>query len=621
MIYLSFDTETYVDDTVMPAKMVCGQFGTRGSAEVLPRDEALAKVYRALIRDDIVLVGHHIAFDLSVVANERPEWMPLIFAKYRKGLVRCTMTRQRLLNIREGDIHFIRHKNKFIKAKYDLGTLSRVYLGRQMSKGEDSVRMRYHEVDDLPVEHWPDDFYQYAVQDARDTYDVFIAQGPDLISPDEIQQTESAWDLHLEAVEGIKVDPARYRQVEQDLEREREELQGVLLKGGLLKLKSKTKPENGFSANMKAIREVVAQGFADPPKTKTGAVKTDGDTLERAAAALAPDNPDHILLQYRAYKKIEKTQGYLKTLEPGTRYRLHSRPNVLVATGRTSWSQPNLQQLPRAAGLRECIVAPDGHALLACDYDSLELRALAQVLLDLTGSSQLAGHYQRDPDFDPHTNLASQILGVSYEDGLALKAAKDKRLLATRQMSKAANFGYPGGMGVEKFILFAFQSYGVTLSYDQAYKLREDWFAANPEMRDYFNLINSYKGGSIKQLRSGRVRGNVGFCDGANSFFQGLAADGAKHALRLITRECYTDRSSPLYGSRPVVFVHDENILYTPLDRVADAGKRLAELMIEGMAKYIPNVPIRCETAAADHWSKSMEPVYDEEGRLTLWTP
>ena len=49
----------------------------------------------------------------------------------------------------------------------------------------------------------------------------------------------------------------------------------------------------------------------------------------------------------------------------------------LVRTGRTSCSNPNLQQLPRDGRFREMIIAPPGYWLLQIDYSVLELRTLA----------------------------------------------------------------------------------------------------------------------------------------------------------------------------------------------------------------------------------------------------
>lgn len=632
----SYDCETYVRDDTGTPPMVCGQFyNPKRGAKILLREESLDDLEALLLDPKEALIGANIAFDLAVAINHRPRLRPLVFAAYKDGRIYDILVRQRLLNIRNGGIDFIRMGKRYAKAEYGLGGLAKFYLGKKQAKeskkDKSSPRFRFHEVDGIPVDQWPQEFRDYAEGDVFDPVAIFKLQSqqvrakcksPFRVSPDEVMQTEAAWCLHLEAVEGIKVNAKRLAQVERKLNRRRARRAVLLHEAGLLKYKAKTKPEKGFSATQKEVQKLVEQAFPEgPPLTDTGRTSISGETLDKAAARLLGDSKKktHILVTFKDYKKDEKTLGYLKSLKEGTSHRLHSHPNVLVATGRTSWAKPNLQQLPRVAGLRECIEAPDGYVIASCDYDSLELRSLAQCLLELTGSSVLASKYQEDPNFDPHSSLAAQIMGISYEEGLRLKKAKDKKFKDMRQMCKAANFGYPGGMGVEKFLLYAYQSYGVALSYAQAEKLRDDWFTANPEMRRYFDIISSLRGGELKQLYSNRIRGRIGFCDGANSFFQGLAADGAKMALILITRACYVDEDSPLYGSRPVVFVHDENILYVPEEKASEAGKELARLMVVGMRKLIKDVPVTCETALSRIWSKDAEPVYAANGDLEIW--
>ena len=89
----------------------------------------------------------------------------------------------------------------------------------------------------------------------------------------------------------------------------------------------------------------------------------------------------------------------------------------------------------------------------------------------------------------------------------------------------------------------------------------------------------------------------------------------------MVTEECYTQEDSPLFGCRPVAFIHDEIILEAPLERVPWAGRRLAEVMVKAGEKWCPDVPLTAEAAAATFWSKDVVPVYDDFKLLTLWTP
>jgi DNA polymerase I-like protein with 3'-5' exonuclease and polymerase domains len=144
-------------------------------------------------------------------------------------------------------------------------------------------------------------------------------------------------------------------------------------------------------------------------------------------------------------------------------------------------------------------------------------------------------------------------------------------------------------------------------------------------MEEYFNEMGRITGDfgdrRITQLGSGRVRGGLRFTQACNTLFQGKTSDGAKEALWLITLACYDEPKSPLYGSRPVNFVHDEFILEAPIKRWRGAAEELARLAIKGMRKHIPDLPVQSEPYAMRWWDKRAEQVRDDNGRLQIWMP
>ena len=77
---------------------------------------------------------------------------------------------------------------------------------------------------------------------------------------------------------------------------------------------------------------------------------------------------DAFLDTYFDYKHKEKLLStYITEKYVDTDGRAHPRMEVLLRTGRTSSSSPNLQNLPREDGLREMYRAPDGKCLVSCD--------------------------------------------------------------------------------------------------------------------------------------------------------------------------------------------------------------------------------------------------------------
>jgi len=223
---------------------------------------------------------------------------------------------------------------------------------------------------------------------------------------------------------------------------------------------------------------------------------------------------------------------------------------------------------------------------------------------------------------DPHTDLAAGMAGIDYLTATALihgsqgPERKDFFKSKFRQTAKIANFGYPGGMGVKRFVAQARAEYGVILSLDEATTLRQQWLTNWPEAKPYFALVNRLLDGNdttrIQHLLSNRYRGGVGYCEVANSFFQGLAADIAKEAGFRIARACYVETGSPLYGCRVWNFVHDEFLLEVPAEpaRATLAGWEVSRIMVQTAARWMPELEagISAEPALmAKRWTKSAD--------------
>lgn len=265
------------------------------------------------------------------------------------------------------------------------------------------------------------------------------------------------------------------------------------------------------------------------------------------------------------------------------------------------------------------------------DYECAELRSWAQCCLWMFGKSSMAELFQKDPKADPHLELAANILGITSEEAKRRKAVGDKEIKGVRQMCKAVNFGLPGGMRAKKLRESARRGYGVLMTEAEAEERVLQWEAKWVEAKPYLNMIrnaanNAGSDLTVKQMAPPghgphRVRGGVGFCDAANGFFQGLTSDGAKEALWRITRECYADPSSPLYGCRPVAMLYDEVITEVPEHRAHEAAMRQAQLMIDAMQVWTPNVPAVCEPALMSHWTKEAESKFDANGRLVKYQP
>ena len=160
---------------------------------------------------------------------------------------------------------------------------------------------------------------------------------------------------------------------------------------------------------------------------------------------------------------------------------------------------------------------------------------------------------------------------------------------------------------------------------EQARRYKEKWLQRQPEMVEFFRLAgaatnNPAQLGDEECLFVGRKGGNMRYSALCNRRFQALGADAAKEALWRVTRACYVEPASPLYGCRVVAFVHDEVICEAPCERAADAAVELGRLMREGADVYLGKVPTRVLPQIMTVWSKNAEPIYAPNGSLLPWS-
>ena len=607
MKLVAFDTETaLIEPGLLAPPMTCLTW-TDGKTEGILDHVAGVNWFLEQYDDpNVVFVGHNVAFDMAVLVMEafsRDEelgWRVLnaVFDLYRTERVRDTRLEAQLWCIERGAF----------RKDFTLAGLTKAHFGIELDK--DTHRLHYGELRGVPFGEWPEGAVDYALTDAIATYELCVDDEMGL-HPNGAFQAKAAWALHLMSAWGVATDPEAVETLQTHLTAELDTLREELLAEGLLKVGGpKKKPK--VMRDMTSIRERVKKAMGPAtPLTDKGAVSTDKDTLKATE--------DEKLIAVSEYIHTEKLLStYVSAMQPV----VNPRFNPLVDTGRTSCRNPNLQNLPRAPGVRECFVPRPGHWFTSVDYDTLELRTLGQTCLWLFGESKLADAL--NTGMDPHTLVGAQLIGETYEGLLQrLEDENDKEAALARQVAKIANFGYPGGLGAQSFRSYA-AGYGVEIGEEQAITIREAWRTAWPEMQHYFNYIGDLTsqgpfGGDVALPSSGRVRGKIGFTEGCNYMFQGLAADGAKEALFAAAEAAYNKPHSPFYGSRPVVFIHDEIIAEVPIERAHEAAMALADIMCEAMQRHVPDIKITAEPALMERWLKGAKPTYDESGRLVPW--
>jgi len=629
--------------------------------------DGLAFYRWAFAQPNVLLAIHNAPFDLGVAANEDAELLFAIFDAYMEGRVCNTITLQKLIDVAKGWRKFRRHDGRVTKATYALDDLMLMYYGEVIEK-KDTWRKSYAFLRDIPVADWPFSARDYAIKDSIYHVRILEAQqrfiwqhfGGNL--PNQLEQQRAALVLHLMSMWGIRAEQSRVDYFIQHCQEEIRKMHEALLyclhcgkprkqhdNVACAKFENTGIFKDDGSRTMAEIRRRVVESFTrfkmpvpmTPPSSKhpQGQVVTDKDTLEQTDDAYL-----HVLAEQMSFAKHLGQWG--PVLRAAVKRPVCCRYDELMETGRTASSGSegqegtNIQNPPRKGDVRPAVVPRKGWVFVSTDADTIELRAHAQNCLELVGWSRLADAFieqARSKGPDAHEVLAAGIVGIQPRELQTRRKAGDTEMGDARQFAKIPGYGFPGGLGAETFVGYAagqlsreaFNKWFSTnreKAVEKAKYLREIWFQTFPENREYFKVINLLidreKGyGTVQQLMSKRIRGGVRFTAMANGFFQARVADAMKDVLWRLAMECYTGREtdvngrltgrrSILFGSRPVMFLHDEPILEHPEDgSESERADRQQQIMVECLQKWMPDIPCFSTAVMMRRWQKGCEPV------------
>ena len=172
MTDISLDTETgLIIPGVLAPPLVCATFAQDGEADIEHvHGEMHALLEELLDRRDGALWLLNGAYDMGVIATEYPDLMPSIFDAYDAGRILDVGINAMLLDLAAGCFEGYRVVDgETVKYGYSLKELAERFGGMVLSKGEDTWRLRYIELRDVPLERWPAEAKSYALDDARAT--------------------------------------------------------------------------------------------------------------------------------------------------------------------------------------------------------------------------------------------------------------------------------------------------------------------------------------------------------------------------------------------------------------------------------------------------------------------
>lgn len=303
-------------------------------------------------------------------------------------------------------------------------------------------------------------------------------------------------------------------------------------------------------------------------KTKTG-YSTNAEVLEKLK-----DKHEIIdlITEYRSVVKLKSTYvDGIESLVNEKDGRIHSSFNqTITTTGRISSTDPNMQNIPvktdMGRQIRKVFIADDSMSLVDADYSQVELRVLA--------------HMSHDPHMieafnsgeDIHRKTASQVFNVELEQVTP----------ELRSAAKAVNFG----------IIYGKSDFGLAQDLDISQKKAKEY------IQSYFNKYETIKafmdhivadaedkGYSttmfnrrryIPEIKSSNfIEKNRGKRAAMNAPIQGSAADIIKIAMVNV----YNRLKENGLKSRLILQVHDELIVETSADELAEVEKLLREEM------------------------------------------
>ena len=502
------------------------------------------------------IIMHNASFDIDVLCKEYND-SNFFHSRVESEKIWDTMILYQLVHL--ATIGYVPHKSS-------LAHVTQVLFNEELEK-EDAVRMEFGQFKGTDVADIPSEFLEYGALDVIATYycyrELKLRAQRTGSTTALSHQIQLAGSIALNRIykNGIGFNVEGAEQLLHEIQSKMEIHSDILATYGWAR---------GVKGSKDQYEKIISEFFQlDLPRTEDGSISSKSEDL-------LPYKDNHFVKSYLEFHDLEKQTTFIRDLKEDV---VHPRYKLLMNTGRTSCSKPNFQQLPRAGSIRNLFRAQDGNTFIITDYSTLELCTLAQITYSKYGESRMRDLI--NDDLDLHRYYASVLHGIPES-----RVTKQQR-----QEAKAANFGFPGGLGIDTFRKFS-EGYGLSISREEADQMRKAWFQAFPEMSWY---MNEEEVDEAAWTLTGRKRANASYCARKNTPFQGLAADGCKIAL-------YYLEMNPRFTLRG--FVHDEIISECGSWEAGELMPAMEKTMIDSMQVVCPDVKISVESQISDVYCK-----------------
>jgi DNA polymerase-1 len=577
--FFAFDTETTSLD-YMAAEIVGVSFAIQPNEAAyvpfghdyldaptqLSKDYVLSQLKPLLENPDLKKLGHNLKYDLEVLANH---------GIHLRGITYDSMLESYILNSTAN--------------RHDMDSLALKYLGYKTTTfeeiaGKGAKQLTFNQIPLETAGH-------YAAEDADITLQLHQKLWPSVASEPGLRGVFEVIEMPMITVlsqlerTGVLINAELLTQQSQELAKR------------LLELEEETYALAGRMFNLgspKQLQEILYGNLGLPilEKTPTGQPSTAENVLQELALSYPLPK---LILEYRSLSKLKSTytDKLPKQINPKTG-RVHTSYNqAVVATGRLSSTDPNLQNIPvrteEGRRIRQAFVAPAGYKIVAADYSQIELRIMAHLSQDqglLTAFAQ---------NLDIHSATAAEIFNIPLEQVSALQ----------RRSAKAINFGLIYGMsafGLAKQL-------GIGRNEAQFYIDR--YFARYPGVKQYMEdtRAKAKEIGYVETLFGRRLyvpdinarnlqRQRAAERIAINAPMQGTAADIIKLAMiRTATRII-----KPAIDGRMIMQVHDELVFEIAESDLDKAIVMIKQCMMEAAQL---RVPLIVDVGIGDNWDEA----------------
>ena len=639
---IGMDYETFLigNGAVFP-KPVCLSWYDGKETGLLNRQETEQYLHEILTKKENLIIAHNAVFECGVTVTHYPDLTDLVFDALDEGLFYCTKINESLWNIqREKSIHDL-----------TLAGLVKHYFNEDISETKTDPmawRLRYSELDGIPIKDWPEEARKYAIDDSIWAYKVYLSQNP--IKND--LALKSAVYLNLMGAQGFRINKERVEKLEHEIWQHLTPAYDHLVQEGFCDYILKQKQPRKQS---KKLKEYVESLGVELQYTDKGNTSVSGESL----AGYLTQQEDPILRSFAKVAEYEKIlTSYLNRLRGSEK--IYSQYSTDKSSGRTSSSgsklfdSVNIQQMPREIknvtyDVRNCFEPRPGFKVFSIDYAALELRAVAHQLYTLLGYSNLRTILNSgDKPVDPHSILAARIKGIEYYEGFKKDYKED------RDKSKEVSVGLPGGMGYDtirstmwsKGIKTRFDTleksrskrdlqyyisqlgasdlrikrtgkFEYALVQDEIVTIKKFVFDLYPELEEFLKVTHKkFLNGKSKWVKNDFgeweeeelyryqvgdfVRDNCTYTQMCNgNLMQSPSAIGAQKAMNRIIRTYW---NSP--DVFPQIFAHDEVIGEIRKD-CYELLEGVSNILMEEMQSVLTSVRIAVEESVSDYWQKA----------------